>query len=82
MEHTTPTDLAALEAEVAALEAEGAAQDARIDALLTPRTPAPTIRQRMDALWAALAQGGGELDVIEREQSDLADAIDALEGAE
>jgi hypothetical protein len=81
MEHTTTTDLAALEAEVAALEAVGAEQDARIDALLARSQPAPvgTIRQQMDAIRAGLAAHSEALDAIEREQAEIAAALDALE---
>lgn len=82
MEHTTTTDLAALEAEVAYLEAVGAEQDARLDALLAPRPVVSSVRQQMDALWSALAQGTAELDHIERDQLALAAAIDALESAQ
>jgi hypothetical protein len=80
MEHTTPTDLAALEAEVAALEAVGAEQDARIDALLARSQPAPvvTIYQALDAFSADLTAHSAALDEIEREQAEIAAALDAL----
>lgn len=83
MEHTTPTDLAALEAEVAALEAVGVEQDARIDALLARSLAAPvvTTRQALDVLRNALVEHSQALDVIEQEQAELAAAIEALEGA-
>lgn len=80
MEHTTPTDLAALEADVAALEAIGAEQDARIDALLARSQPAPvvTLAQQMDAIRAGLTAHSEALDAIEREQAEIAAALDAL----
>lgn len=80
MEHTTPTDLAALEADVAALEAVGAEQDARIDALLARSQPAPvvTMAQQMDAIRAGLTAHSEALDAIEREQAEIAAALDAL----
>lgn len=80
MEHTTPTDLAALEADVAALEAIGAEQDARIDALLARSQPAPvvTLAQQMDAIRAGLTAHSETLDAIEREQAEIAAALDAL----
>jgi BMFP domain-containing protein YqiC len=80
MPDTTPTDIAALEAEVAALEAEHAATAARIDALLSrPVAPRPvTTRERLDALWAGVAQLERDSAVQERYQRRIARAIDAL----
>ena len=75
MDHTTTTDIDALEAEVNALLAEAAATDARIEALL--RTGSPAVR--MADLRLQMELGRQELDQIEQEQRAIEAAIDALE---
>ncbi len=75
MEHTTTTDIAALEAEVDALLAETAVMDARVEALL--RTGSTAVR--MADLALQLELGRRELDQIEQEQLAIEAAIDALE---
>jgi cell division protein FtsB len=75
MDHTTPTDIAALEAEVDALLAETAVMDARVEALL--RTGSTAVR--MADLALQLELGRRELDQIEQEQRAIEAAIDALE---
>jgi len=75
MDHTTPTDIAALEAEVDALLAETAVMDARVEALL--RTGSTAVR--MADLARQLELGRRELDQIEQEQRAIEAAIDALE---
>lgn len=80
MEHTTTTDITALEAEIAAIEAEWAVTEARIDALLARPIPArpATTRERMDSLWAGVQQLERDSAVQERYQRWIARAIDAL----
>ena len=75
MDHTTTTDIAALEAEVDALLAETAVMDARVEALL--RTGSTAVR--MADLALQLELGRRELDQIEQEQRAIEAAIDALE---
>ena len=75
MDHTTTTDIAALEAEVDALLAETAVMDARVEALL--RTGSTAVR--MADLALQLELGRRELDQIERDQLAIEAAIDALE---
>jgi hypothetical protein len=75
MDHTTTTDIAALEAEVDALLLEVAATDARVEALL--RTGSTAVR--MADLALQLELGRRELDQIEQEQRAIEAAIDALE---
>ena len=75
MDHTTTTDIAALEAEVNALLAEAAVMDARVEALL--RTGSTAVR--MADLALQLELGRRELDQIEQEQQAIEAAIDALE---
>lgn len=75
MDHTTTTDIAALEAEVDALLAETAVMDARVEALL--RTGSTAVR--MADLALQLELGRRELDQIEQEQLAIEAAIDALE---
>ena len=80
MPDTTTTDITALEAEIAAIEAEHAATTARVDALLSrPVAPRPvTTRERLDALWAGVAQLERDSAIQERYQRWIARAIDAL----
>ena len=75
MDHTTTTDIDALEAEVNALLAEAAVMDARVEALL--RTGSPAVVMADLALQIEL--GRPELDQIEQEQRAIEAAIDALE---
>ena len=75
MDHTTTTDIDALEAEVNALLAEAAVMDARVEALL--RTGSTAVR--MADLALQLELGRRELDQIEQEQLAIEAAIDALE---
>lgn len=75
MDHTTTTDIAALEAEVDALLAETAVMDARVEALL--RTGSTAVRMADLALQLELNRR--ELDQIEQEQRAIEAAIDALE---
>lgn len=75
MDHTTTTDIDALEAEVNALLAEAAVMDARVEALL--RTGSTAVR--MADLALQLELGRRELDQIEQEQQAIEAAIDALE---
>lgn len=73
MEHTTTTDIAALEAEIAALEADDAAQTARVNALL--RTGSAAVRLADCRVMAEL--GARELAVQARYQRRIRRAIDA-----
>lgn len=75
MDHTTTTDIDALEAEVNALLAETAVMDARVEALL--RTGSTAVR--MADLALQLELGRRELDQIEQEQRTIEAAIDALD---
>ena len=75
MEHTTPTDIDALLAEVEALLVESAAIDKRTDALLATGSTAV----RLADLALQLEMGRRELDEIEQEQAAIGAAIDALE---
>ena len=75
MDHTTTTDIAALEAEVDALLAETAVMDARVEALL--RTGSTAVR--MADLALQLELGRRELDQIEQDQLAIEAAINALE---
>jgi hypothetical protein len=80
MDHTTPTtDTDALMAEVDALLAEEAVLNERVDALLASWAPQPTARQRMDALWAGVAQLATWDAQLEAQQAALAAEIDAIE---
>jgi hypothetical protein len=81
MEHTTTTDMAALEAEIDALAAAAVAQDARIDALLARQLPPPVVTtwEALASLRAGLAAHSDALDEIEREQAEISAALDALE---
>jgi len=74
MEHTTTTDIAALEAEIAALEAEDAAQSARVNALLATGSTAA----RLADCRVMAQQAARELAVQERYQRRISRAIDAL----
>ena len=74
MEHTTATDIAALEAEIAAIEAEDAAQRARVGALLATGSAAV----RLADCQVMAEQAARELAVQERYQRRIARAIDAL----
>jgi hypothetical protein len=80
MPDTTTIDITALDAEIAAIEAEHAATTARVDALLSrPVAPRPvTTRERLDALWAGVAQLEHVSRVQEHYQRRIARAIDAL----
>lgn len=75
MDHTTTTDIDALEAEVNALLAETAVMDARVEALL--RTGSTAVR--MADLALQLELGRRELDQIEQEQRTIEAAIDAMD---
>ena len=75
MDHTTTTDIDALEAEVNALLAETAVMNARVEALL--RTGSTAVR--MADLALQLELGRRELDQIEQEQRTIEAAIDALD---
>ena len=75
MDHTTTTDIDALEAEVNALLAETAVMDARVEALL--RTGSTAVR--MADLALQLELGRRELDQIEQEQRAIEAAIDAMD---
>ena len=75
MDHTTTTDIDALEAEVNALLVETAVMDARVEALL--RTGSTAVR--MADLALQLELGRRELDQIEQEQRTIEAAIDALD---
>ena len=75
MDHTTTTDIDALEAEVNALLAETAVMDARVEALL--RTGSTAVR--MADLALQLELGRRDLDQIEQEQRTIEAAIDALD---
>lgn len=79
MEHTTATDITALEAELAALEADDAAQTARIDALLAQPVVIRSISGQLAALQTLAAENAAALDEIEREQAAIEAAIEALE---
>ena len=74
MDHTTPTDIAALEAEIAAIEREHAATTARVHALLATGSTAV----RLADCWCMAEQSARELAVQERYQRRIARAIDAL----
>lgn len=78
MTRTTPTDLAAMEAEIAALEAASTAQDARVEALLASWQPMPTTAQLVAGLRADITAHGRALDAIEAEQAEISAAIDHL----
>lgn len=80
---TTTTDITALEAEIAAIEAEWAVTEARVDALLARPIPArpATTRERMDALWAGVAQLAAWNDQDEADLAALQAEIDAMEAA-
>jgi hypothetical protein len=73
MEHTTATDIAALEAEITALEAEDAAQTARVNALL--RGGSAAVRLADCRVLARLA--ARELAVQERYQRRISRALSA-----
>lgn len=75
MDHTTPTDIAALEAEIAALEREHAATTARVHALLLNTGSAAA---RLADCRVMAEQSAHELAVQERYQRRIARAIDAL----
>lgn len=82
MPDTTAIDIDALEAEIDALLADDAAMRARVDALLArPVERVITARQQMDALWAGVERLAAESAEIEREQAEIAAALDALEQA-
>jgi hypothetical protein len=74
MEHTTPTDITALLAEVDAIEAEHTAMQARVDALLT-RGSAAALLADCQAMAEMLAR---DTAVQTRYQRRIARAIDAL----
>lgn len=71
MEHTTTTDITALEAEVAALEAEHAATTARVSALLATGSTAV----RLADCQVMAEQAARELAVQERYQRRIARAL-------
>ena len=73
MEHTTATDIAALEAEIAAIEADDAAQQARVSALLGTGSAAV----RLADCQVMAQQAARELAVQERYQRWIARAIEA-----
>jgi hypothetical protein len=74
MEHTTATDIAALEAEIAAIEAEDAAQRARVGALLATGSAAV----RLADCQVMAQQAARELAAQERYQRRISRAIDTL----
>ena len=71
MEHTTPTDITALEAEIAALEAEHAATTARVSALLATGSAAVHLAD----CRVMAEQAARELAVQERYQRRIARAL-------
>ena len=71
MEHTTTTDITALEAEIAALEAEHAATTARVGALLATGSAAV----RLADCQVMAEQAARELAVQERYQRRIARAL-------
>jgi hypothetical protein len=73
MEHTTATDIAALEAEIAAIEAEDAEQSARVNALLATGSTAV----RLADCRVMAEQAARELAVQERYQRRISRAIEA-----
>ena len=74
MEHATPTDMAALEAEIAAIEADHAATTARVGALLASGSAAALLAD-CQAMAEMLAR---DTAVQTRYQRRIARAIDAL----
>ena len=84
MDHTTTTDLAALEAEIDALLAADAEQAARVEALLTATTtPAPaadttSALRRLQRTARHAARLGA---LIERQQAALTAQLDEMEAS-
>ena len=76
MEHTTTTDIAALEAELDALLAEDAAIRQRVDALLAQPVVIHSISGQMAALQRVAAEHTAALDAIEAEQAAIAAQLD------
>jgi septal ring factor EnvC (AmiA/AmiB activator) len=79
MEHTTTTDIAALEAEIAALEAEDAAQSARVSALLDGWAPLPATTPALRRLQRTARHAARLSALVERQQAALAAQLDAME---